>query len=1509
MHAVAIVGMAGRFPGASTVNKFWDNICAGMECITFFDDDQLRSVGVAEASLKNEGYVRARAVLDDIDMFDAPFFGYSPRDAEVMDPQMRIFLECAWEALEQAGHCSERYRGEIGVFASCGFNSYLLSNIMQSNSLRAVTDQFQVCIGNEKDYLATRVSYHLNLTGPSVVVQTACSSSLVAIHMACQSLLGGECDMALAGGVSISTPQVAGYQYVEGSILSSDGHCRAFDAKASGGIRGSGVGIVVLKCVEEALSDGDEIHAIIRGSAVNNDGSSKVGYMAPSVRGQTKAITEALAISQVDASAIGFVEAHGTGTSLGDPVEIKALSDAFGRYTEQKQYCAIGSVKTNIGHLDVAAGVAGLIKAVLATKHGVIPPTLHFECPNPEIDFKKTPFYVNREREQWNVPNGTRLAGVSSFGLGGTNAHAIIEEFRLPRPISSTRSWHLILLSCKTKAALETATDRLAHSLGDDCDYSLEDVAYTLQVGRTSFEYRRAVVSSSRKQALQSLSERDPEFILNGHTTDAKRVAFLISGFSDINARFINDLYHIEPTFRNSFDSCCAYFKKYMGIELRDVVLKEFPKQTAAAIDPHQTFREIAMSAYDPGELLIPEARETIVYQPLLFAVGYALCRLWMSWNIRPCAILGYSLGEYVAACIAGVMDTEDAVYAVAERAKLISQLPDGGMTAISLSLDDIESSIEVPIEIASEIGPHLSIVAGPLDKVRQFERACVGREVVTKRLRAQHAFHTEMMKPIAEKFATTARKICLNPPKIPYLSNVTGNWISDSEATDPRYWVNHLCEPVRFRQGVAELFKSPKTILLEIGAGQDLSTAILQNPERDENQIVLATLPHALESKSSARGIQETLGKLWLAGADVEWPALYTNEKRRRCPLPSYPFERESFWIESAEQEDRFNPEVKIDKTAHNTDEWLYVPTWKRTINRCVHKQEFDIDGSWVIFSDEGNLASQLDETLKCMQQDVIKVVVDRNRVDNRMDSLSVNPDVPSDYTLVVRELWTKESTPRHIVHHIDSAETSEKPDAGFQSVLFLLQALANTNISTSIKLWVITSNMQSVNYDERISPGKSLLLGLCRVIPQEFANITCQMIDIPSSDQEGQNSGVIEDLVREFASTKHDTEVAYRVGARLTKQYEKMRVSAPKQSILRENGVYLITGGLGNIGFTLARWLAKDLKARLILTGRTVLPNRAEWHKIVGQRRGDEFVRLKIERIVELEKLGGQCMVAPINVSDEDGMRRVIKTAVERFGSLNGVIHCAGTVSREGFQGISEVKADDLERHFEAKVYGVAVLDSVLRGMNLDFRILISSISTILGGLGMAVYAAANAFMDGFVKAQNVSGPIIWRSVNWDKASAAETVQTFKKVIETTDVDQIVVSSTDLYERIAKWATPHSIGYNETELSVSRHRRPTLATPYVAPRTELEKSIEGMLESLLGVQGIGIHDSFFEMGGHSLMATQIIAWVANKYEIHFPLGAFFETPTIEGIAMSVEELVIDNVLRDEETNRKLEL
>lgn len=876
--SIAIVGMAAKFPGAENIEEFWDNIRNGRESIVDISDEMLFDAGVAEEIYKRSSYVRRAPILADIDKFDAEFFGLAPSAARIMDPQHRIFLQSAWSALEDACCDPYEYDGAIGVFGSCAASGYLLHNLLSHADLRqsiahgSNAELLNLLVHNDKDYLATRVSHQFNLRGPSLTVQTACSSSLVAVHMACQSLLSNECDMALAGAASIRIPHNVGYFYEPGSMMSASGHCRPFDSRSDGTVFGSGVGIVVLKRLNDALAAKDRIHAVVAGSAINNDGSRKIAFSAPNVAAQADVIAEAHAVAGVDSADVSYVEAHGTGTPLGDPIELEALRRAFSiSHSARSGPCAIGSVKSNIGHLEVTSGVAGLIKAVLGLEHRELPPMLHYEKPNPELNLERTPFRPQAVLAPWDW-DGPRIAGVSSFGVGGTNAHVVVTE--APEQTRSSEAGsgpQILLLSARTSEALTASRSRLAAHLQENPVDDLADVAYTLDRGRRRHPVRFATVARDVDGAVGSLTARLRE--RTSVPPPGAKIVFVLPGQGAQFHGMARDLLEREPVFTEAFEYCMNAFERLSGRDIRSAV-------------------------FGPDTTMLSR---TDYVQPAIFSVEYALAILLQSYGVAPDAVVGHSVGEYAAATVAGIFDLDTAIEVVAARANLMQASPVGAMTAVASAADAIAREIGEGLDIAAINDSNQCVISGEIERVEEFERWAATEKILTRRTDVTRAFHSASMDSVVPKFAEVLKSLSLRTPKIPVLSNKSGTWMSDSEAIDPTMWAESIRAAVRFDSNVATALEGGGCVFVEVGPGGSLSTSVKRNRKWAEGSRAIRLMRRKSESINDHDAFLSGLAELWTAGVEVDWTSLRADAAPRWLPLPTYPFAQERYWIDAA--------------------------------------------------------------------------------------------------------------------------------------------------------------------------------------------------------------------------------------------------------------------------------------------------------------------------------------------------------------------------------------------------------------------------------------------------------------------------------------------------------------------------------------------------------------------------------------------------------------------------------
>jgi amino acid adenylation domain-containing protein len=1488
LEPIAVVGMAGRFPGARDIGQFWENLRTGRESIRPFSEAELLEAGVDPALLRDPHYVKCGAVVEDPEWFDAGFFGLNPREAQIMDPQQRLFLECAWEAIEDAACDPEQFGGLIGVFAGAGTNAYL-QQVMANPDVMATAGGYQVKLANALDFVATRVSYKLNFSGPSLTVQAACSTSLIAVQVACQSLWDHQCDVALAGGATIRVPGKRGYLYQEGMIFSPDGHCRAFDAAAQGAVGGSGVGVVVLKRLADAVADGDAIRAVILGAAVNNDGAAKVGFTAPQVEGQARVIRAAHLLADVDPGTITYVEAHGTGTPMGDPIEVAALTQAFRAGTERRQFCALGSVKTNVGHLDTAAGVTGLIKTVLMLQHGKLAPSLHFERPNPQIQFEDSPFFVNTQLRDWVGEGGVRRAGVSSFGIGGANAHVVLEQAPAPDLGGTTRGVELLVVSGKTPKAVERAASNLADHLRRRNDLSLGDVAWTLQVGRQAFGHRRALVVRDVAEAVARLSEW--KWDASGEVGGVRPgVIFLFPGQGAQQINMGRELYALEGVYRQVVEACGEEARPVLGVDLLGLL---YPEREAA------------------GQ--VERLKQTEITQAAMFVVEYALARQWMAWGVQPEAMLGHSLGEYVAATVAGVMDWKDALRLVVSRGRLMQRQTAGTMMAVGLEEAEAATLLgrHEGVWLAAVNGPGVCVVSGTAAGLDRCARELTERGVWVRRLETSHAFHSGMMTSVVEPFVQEVRRVTLREPERPYLSGLTGRWVEPGEVTRPEFWGRQLLEPVRFGAAVMELLKEPGRVYLEVGPGDALGALVRRAGGTGWEGVVAGGLGGGDWSR-----LWRTLGRLWCAGIKLDWPAVRGAERRRRIALPTYPFERQRHWVDGVTVQAARPASRPLEKQG-DVSEWLYVPSWIRGTPRTMDRRE---SPPWLAFAGHDDLSQALLERLRAATQEVWVVKPGQAYREIAGHEFSVDPSRKEDYAAVWRTLGQQDRMPSRILYLWSAAapKAEQVPPiiagqhADFHHLLFLVQTLAEADRSGAARtLTVVTTEVLEVTGRERIRAEQATVHGLAKVIPQELPQLKCRVIDV---EEWPVQPSAMDSLLGEAGSPPTDPVVALRGHYRWVQTYQPLATSAETERapVLRPGGVYLITGGLGDVGLALATGLARQCRARLILTARSPLPPRSAWEHWLADCDPEDPVAARIRKVQAIEALGSTVLVGEADAADADRMGAVLAEAERCFGRVHGWIHAAGITQGSSLRPLEELSVADGEAQFRPKVQGLYVLEQLLAGRRLDFCALTSSLSAVLGGLNFGAYAAANAFMDAFAHRANRAGGTPWISVNWDgwwfgqaadaqRAGASsllklaltpeEGMAAFERLVGAREVSQVAVSTAPLSARLAQWVKREAAPAGAA-VAAAPQSRPGLQTAYVAPRNATEETIAAVWAEVLGLGQVGVNDNFFELGGHSLLATQLLARLRGRLQVDVPLNRVFDSPTVaEQAAFVVEQ------------------
>ena len=1348
-QGIAIIGMAGRFPGANSVTQLWENLCNGVEALHHYSPEEIQA-SLAEWDylsqrhmaplLRSENWVPKGFRLDNVDKFDAGFFGYTPAEAELLDPQQRLFLECAWATFEDAGYIPDQYPGNVGVFAGATLSRYFVNNIYANRDIIFSSRDLTAGIGNEPDYIANRVAYKLNLKGPAISVQTACSTSLVAIHLACQCLHAGEADACLAGGVLVNLPG-GGYLWQEGSMMSPDGHIRSFDASANGTVFSEGgVGAVLLKRYADAVGDGDHIYGVILGSAVSNDGNQKAGYTAPGVSGQIQVLDEALAVADIAPESIGYIETHGTGTPLGDPIEITALRqvwpDGDGNYR-----CALGSLKPNLGHLAPVAGVAGLLKATLAVKTGLIPPQINFQTPNPQLELDSSPFHISTELQKWNNGPFPRTAAVSSFGIGGTNGHVIIRQPPQTEREPEPRRPRLLRLSALSAEALRDQAKALLEHLHKRPDTQLRDIALTLRVGRKPLPLRHAFVATDTADFINKLETYTAG--KESPTSSKPSGAGLVWMFSGQGSQYVNmgrGLRDSLPVFRDTLKQCFNILAPLLGQD---------PKQL---IYPHHGTDEAAL-----GEQL----RQTRNAQPILFAFEYSMARQLLALGIEPAAMIGHSLGEFTAACLAEVFNLDVALRLVVERARLMQAMPPGAMLAVTVQADDLAALIDDDISLAADNAPGNCVLSGPTDKIEALAQRLEEDGLGCRLLITSHAFHSAMMEPVLPDFTELVRHAAPHPPKRPFISNVSGTWITDAQACDPEYWARHLRGTVRFAGGIRCLMKQGFAHFMELGPGNTLcrfanrSLAVSNLPGQ-----AVELVHHAKEDHDDEAFFLGAMGRLWAGGAIESVPALEQEAQARRIPLPTYPFAHERHWVQPPQQ-------PAAGEGAHygrlpDPADWLYVPSWRQLGPLPPATRDWSQD-SVLLLEDEQGLTQSLGEALERAGAHVLCM-----RPGSALETGSrsvVRIDQPEDYQAVLQEL-SLERPLTAIVHawsytdesHLDSNNWLSHLDHGYFSLLHLVQALAEAPLAQRVALLSVTTEATNLN-DAPVNPAKAAIHGLHLCLGHEYLHIESRNLDLPVT-QAGQpcpdySSILLQELEHLLDTPTHlvspqEKNLARRGRSRWGIDY----VTSPQPERngpgihFRPEALYLITGGLGALGLSFAEWLANQGARRLALMGRSALPDAEHWDTIIDTADPDDAQARRLQRLRSLQDKGVEIHYLQVDVAAPDKLKQALASLQEHNSPVAGVLHCAGVADA----GAMQLKTRDAAlRVLSPKVAGMLALSEALADQKLDFFVLFSSLFSVIGGPGQAAYAAANSVLDAFARSgmgTQDSSPV---SLNW--------------------------------------------------------------------------------------------------------------------------------------------------------------
>lgn len=1440
---IAIIGFSGKFHDSKNVSEFWENLLQGKELLRYFNEDELIARGVDNSTLNNPDYVPVESIVGTVESFDYAFFGYTKDEANAMDPQTRIMHELVWTALEDAGCNPDTYTGKVGSFLSASEHLNWLAHTATKNS--DLVNPFFLSQLRNKDFISSLISYSLNLKGPSYYTSTACSTSLVSTHIACRSLLLRECSVALAGGISLTTQKNTGYLYQEGMIVAKDGHCRTFDEQSSGCVKGNGGAVVVLKRMEDAVRDKDHIYAVIRGSATNNDGREKAGYTAPSVDGQANCIKLAQKFGDVPYNSISYIEAHGTATRLGDPIEISALNKAFDN--DSNHTCAIGSLKSNLGHLDVAAGVAGLMKTSLALKNKKIPASLHFENANPLIDFDGGPFKVNTALTDWKRTNDEPLrAGVSSFGIGGTNAHVVLEEFESEKTSESKKSFQLYPMAAKSETALENYRGEFANFLQKTND-NVADIAYTLATGRKAFACRSFMISDTSEKTIQHKTEE--LHVANENSS----VVFMFPGQGNQYIEMLKDVYEEETFIKNIVDN---------GFEILQTLTGEDYKEIIGYTETSNT------------DLI----NNTTYTQPILFLVEYALAKYLMHIGVQPNQMIGHSLGEYTAACISGVFSFEDGLKVLVKRANLMSELEEGTMLALGVSVEEIQSLLTNGIDVAAINTNDTCVVSGDDNHINIFKEILEDREIPFSVLKTSHAFHSYMMDDMLDAFENELQKITLHTPTIPFISNLTGKEITNEEATSTKYWVRHLRETVKFSEGLSAIKTTENTLFIEVGPGKSMRSFCKQNSPT-KNNVTVGLVRHVKEEQKDTYELTKAIGLLWANGVQIDWERYYENETRCKTTVPTYQFDYYSLDFSVDPFSDIFLKRLS-EKAIQPYKDWFYHRSWKKSV--LSKETAFDMKDGVLLFSEKNVLSSILKNNLVTEKQNVYEVFRGKRFENYEKLQFGILTNEETDYIQLFNSLAVQNITCGHIVYNWSFEGNTQKAiTEAFMPLLSICKALINYQPNIKKKLTIIADFGNDVIGNEQQNILTTTVATIGNILAQESADIFTQNIDI---DIEKTNPDRLKVICDELNFNTANNNIAFRNNQRWVDFYENLKTVKKPTTTLQEGKVYLITGGLGFLGSTLAAHLTEKYNAKVVLTGRQQLPKEELWNTY--DTNDESATAKKINVLKELRKDTENVHYYQLDLTNAESFQETIMRIETEVGTISGVIHAAGNIDNQTFKFIENIDEESITAQFDPKIKGTLHIAEVFNNKSLDFVWVASSLASILGGLSYGAYATANRFIDAFVQERKD-----WISVNLDglgkgAMEAHQIVDVFEQTLHHKFLKQCIVSIKNpnavLEAQNAKKEAEEAV-IQEVKV-VSRKAN------YIAPETETEKSLAEIWEKFFGYDQISVTENFFELGGDSLKAMTLIKRIHKHYNVEISLLDFFSKPTIQQLSEEID-------------------
>ncbi len=1443
---IAIIGMSGKFPKSNNIEEFWSNLVNEKELIHFFSDDELINRGVDKKEIDQENYIKAASFIEETNTFDYPFFKYTLDEARIMNPQTRMMHHLIWEALEDSGCNIETYTKKTGVFLGANKDLNWSLHAMLTNDLNV--DQLTKEKLSNPNFMASLIAYKLNFKGPCYFIDTACSTSLSTAHLACRSLLLNECGIAVAGGVRLRSNVDNGYTYIDGSIMSNDGHNRSFDSKSSGTIGTDGAGVVILKRLEEALKDNDNIYAVIKGSAMNNDGKSKAGYTMPSVEGQSECIKLAQKIAGVTPKDISYIEAHGTGTKIGDPIEIESLNKAFNN--DKEHTCAVGTIKSNMGHADEAAGVLGLIKTALSIKNKTIPASLHYQKPNPTINFDEGPFYVNHKTKEWKTENEKPLtAGISSLGIGGTNVHIILQETPNRDIKKIAKEYKLIRYSAKSETALENYETRLLGFLENNHEIDLDSLAYTLQIGRKQFDFAKYLLVRDQDDLIESITNKKAK----ENIVKAKNnLVFMFSGQGSQYLNMGKDLYDSFPVFKEFLDEGLDRLQQLNGTDYKSIL---FSKDAV------------------PSGLI----NQTLYTQPILFVFEYALAQLLLALGTAPDYMIGHSLGEYIAATISGVFTFEDALKIVSKRAKLMSQVAEGDMLSIGLSVDQVEKEILENVSIAAINSSDSFVVSGTKDDITWVKKKLEAKEILYTTLKTSHAFHSKMMEEILEDFEKELQSISLHDPKIPFVSNSTGNIITKEEATSIKYWSNHIVEAVQFEKGIKELIKLDNSIFIEVGPGRTLTTFYKKCQNHNLENNVVTTIRHPKEIVNDNQYFNDFLGKLWLNGFDIDWTIYYQNNPPNKISLPTYAFDE--YDIPSKVQLDdsllKLNGTNLIQK---DISESLYMPSWKYSPENTHKKTIFSDADKYLVFNDESTFSEELIQALTKNGNNVFTITKGKQFKTHSSMGVTINSEEKNEYKELKDYLENINFDFDFIVYNWELTKKQSSKNQGtyleynqtFDNVLKIINGLGLDEVKNPKKIIVLNDKNYKVTGAENNKVVNQHTGTLLNVLAQESQNLYATFLDIDISNF------MINDVIKEFkVANKYDT-VAYRNDRRWVLYYEPIIISEDDKietPLVKKQGNYLITGTLDDIECTLAGNLLNEFEANVV---------------IFSNKPPFKWSEKEKQAYKQLKEQPGNVTCLHVDITNYDHLLKEIENIENKYGAINGIIHTARNTEIKDIELVSGIEDDIIKKHFSLRVNGLLNLKRITQERKIDFVKVFSSLSSFLGGVSYGGYASASAQMDSIVLKEDTN----WSILNLDRVydedpwiRPEELINAFHYSFLYDNLQQIIVSKRDLNN-----PTKDTHKEEKPKNNVKVNRKIVKAS-FTAPKNETETEVIKLFENLFGITELGVEDDFFELGGDSLKAVMLINKLKKSMGITLTMSDIFSNKTIANISKLIDE------------------